>query len=138
MITAVLDTNVVISAIYWPRSTGRRCLAGFARRQYALAVTPEIFKEYEAIAREFRARFPGRNPSGILSWLHLKARWFEPVPLGSQRSRDPRDDPFLSGALAAGAKYLVTRDEDLRVLGKPFGIHVIAPVQFLRWLRETQ
>ena len=39
MITVVLDTNTVVSAIFWPRSTARCCLAGLARRQYGIAVT---------------------------------------------------------------------------------------------------
>src|SRR5712671_2071695 len=110
MITVVFDTNVIISAIYWPRSTGRRCLAGLARRQFALAVTREVLEEYAAIAAEFQPRFPFCNSKGALSWLRLKARWTEPSPLGKQRSRDPKDDPFLACAVAGRAKYLVSRD----------------------------
>ena len=34
-------------------------------------------------------------------------------------------------ALAARAKYLVTRDDDLLVLGKPFGMQIITPGRFL-------
>lgn len=137
MTTVVLDTNTVISAIYWPNSTARRCLAGLARRQYAAALTPEVFKEYEVVASEFQQRFPACNRLGALAWLRLKAKWVEPVPLGKPRSRDPRDDPFLACALAAGAKYLVTRDKDLLVLCKPFGIETITPVRFLTWLRQS-
>ena len=49
MITVVLDTNTVVSAIFWPRSTARRCLAGLARRQYGIAVSRDVFEEYEAV-----------------------------------------------------------------------------------------
>jgi predicted nucleic acid-binding protein len=45
--------------------------------------------------------------------------------------------PFLSCALAARAKYLITRDDDLLALGKPFGIETITPPRFLAWLREV-
>ncbi|MEY2428560.1 MAG: hypothetical protein QOJ40_1445 [Verrucomicrobiota bacterium] len=137
MITVVLDTNAVVSAIYWPRSTARRCLAGLARRQYAMAITSEIFDEYEAVIASFQPRFPACNSAGALAWLRLKARWVEPAPLGKPRSRDPKDDPFLSCALAARAKYLITRDDDLLALGKPFGIETITPPRFLAWLREV-
>lgn len=138
MITVVLDTNTVVSAIYWPRSIGRRCLAGLARRHYALAVTRDIFDEYQAVAAALQGRFPGCNSAGALSWLRFKTRWVEPAPLGKPRSRDSTDDAFLSCALAARAKYLVTRDKDLLVLGKPFGIETLTPAQFLVWLRESQ
>src|SRR5438874_12586554 len=103
-------------------STARRCLAGLARRQYSLAVTQTVFDEYEAVTFQFQRRFPACNSAGALAWLRLKARWGRPAPLGKQRSRDLKDDPFLACALGNGAKYLVTRDHDLRVLGKPSGI----------------
>lgn len=135
MIFVVLDTNTIVSAIFWPGSTARRCLAGLARRQYAVAVTRIVFDEYEAVVAELQPRFPACNSAGALAWLRLKAGWFEPALLGKPRSRDPQDDPFLACALAAGAKYLVTRDDDLLVLGKPFGIEILTPASFLAWLR---
>jgi putative PIN family toxin of toxin-antitoxin system len=137
MITVVFDTSAIISAIYWPGSTSRRCLAGFARRQYAIAVSSVVFDEYESIAAEFQPRFHGRRSAGALAWLRQKARWVEPAPLGKQRSRDIKDDIFLSCAVAAGARYLVTRDDDLLVLEKPFGIQTITPARFFVLLRET-
>ncbi len=137
MITVVLDTNTVVSAIFWPGSTARRCLAGLARRQFGIAVSNEVFHEYAAVAAELQPRFPACNSAGALGWLRLKARWLDPAPLEKQRSRDPKDDPFLTCALAARARYVVTRDDDLLSLGKPFGIEMITPAGFLAWLRES-
>jgi putative PIN family toxin of toxin-antitoxin system len=137
MITVVFDTNAVVSAIFWPRSTARRCLAGLARRQYGIAVSRDVFDEYENVAAEFQPRFPACNSASALAWLRLKALWIESAPLGKQRSRDAKDDPLLACALAAHAKYLITRDDDLLVLGKPFGIEIITPAKFLSWLRES-
>jgi len=134
MITVVLDTNIIAGAIFWPRSTARRCLAGLARRQYGIAVSRGVFDEYEAVAAELQPRFPACNSAGALAWLRLKARWVEPALLGKPRSRDPKDDPFLACALAARAKYLVTRDDDLLDLGKPFGIEMATPARFLAWV----
>jgi len=138
MITVVLDTNAIVSAIFWPESIARRCLAGLARRQYEIAVSDDVFHEYEAIAAELQPRFPACNSAGALSWLQLKAIWVEPAPLGKQRSRDAKDDPLIACALSARAKYLVTRDQDLLVLGKPFGIEMIGPANFLAWLRQSR
>ena len=106
MISVVLDTNTIISAVFWPQSTARRCLAGLARRWYALAVSSEVFTEYEAIAAEFQPRFPTCNSAGALAWLRLKAIWVEPAPLGKRRSRDAKDDPFLACALATRAQFV--------------------------------
>lgn len=138
MTTVVLDTNTVISAIFWPSSTARRCLAGLARRWYGVAASAEVFAEYEAIAAEFQPRFLACNSAGALAWLRLKARWVEPAPLGKRRSRDPKDDPFLACALPAQAEFAITRDEDLLSMGKPFGIEIVTPARFLVWLRENR
>jgi len=138
MTTVVLDTNIVISAIFWPQSTARRCLAGWARRWYAVAVSAEVFSEYEDVAGEFQPRFPACNSTGALAWLRLKAQWVDPAPLGKRRSRDAKDDPFLACALAARAGFVVTRDDDLLALGKPFGVEISTPARFLVWLREKR
>ena len=58
-----------------------------------------------------------------------------PVPNRDQFIRDPDDNLFVATAMAARAKYLVTQDRDLLVLGKPFGIAIITPVQLVRLLR---
>ena len=131
--TVVFDTNTVVRAIFWPRSTDRRALVGLARRQFATAVSASLFDEYERIARALeRERFPDINPAGALAWLRIKSLWVEPAPLGKARSRDPKDDPVLATALAARAAYLVAGDRDLLDLGKPFGIAIVTSAQFLR------
>jgi predicted nucleic acid-binding protein len=46
-----------------------------------------------------------------------------------------KDDPYLACALGAGAKWIISRDEDLLVLEKPFGISIISPRELLARLR---
>lgn len=75
------------------------------------------------------------NPEPWLQWIERKAKIYDPAPLGKQRARDPGDDPFLSCALACVAKIVVSKDKDLRVLGKPFGIEILPPRQFLARFR---
>jgi len=38
-VTIVVDTNVVVSAAFWPKSEDRRCFVLLARRKCRLAVT---------------------------------------------------------------------------------------------------
>ena len=45
-------------------------------------------------------------------------------------SRDPDDDRILACALASGADYLVTGDEDLLVLKQYVGTRILAPRDF--------
>jgi putative PIN family toxin of toxin-antitoxin system len=126
----VADTNVVISAIFWPGES-RQCLALWARRRFHLVITVPIFEEYSDVARLVARRIPEVNPDPWLKWIERKAKVYEPAPVGKQRSRDPRDDPFLACALASRAKTIISRDEDLLVLEKPFGIEILTPRQFV-------
>lgn len=137
MIRAVFDTSTVVAAIFWPRSTARRAWTLVARRKLHCCVTAEIELEYRRTCLEFhRSRFPDRLPLPFLSWIHQKAIHCVPAPLGKQRSRDPKDDPFLACALAADAKYVVASDRDLLALGKPFGIAVVTPAELIKRAAE--
>ena len=132
--TVVFDTNVFVSAAIAQTGVARRCFALLARRKFQLAVTQEILAEYESAAREVVHRpgkYHGANWRPLLRWLHDKAVYFEPAPLGKPRSRDVEDDIFLSCALASGAKIIASKDKDLLDLRKPFGIEIITPAIFV-------
>ena len=130
----VADTNVVISAIFWPGES-RRCLTLCAKRRFHLALTISIFEEYREIAHRMARKIPEVNPEPWLRWIERTARVYEAALLGKQRSRDPDDDPFLACALASGAKTIVSKDQDLLALEKPFGIEIVTPRQFLARFR---
>ncbi len=77
----VADTNVVISAIFWPGES-RRCMVFWARRRFHLIITVPIFEEYREVANRMRRRIPKVNPEPWLKWIERKAKVYEPVPLG--------------------------------------------------------
>jgi len=78
------------------------------------------------------------SPYTILDWYYRSVKMVSPAPFGKQRSRDPNDDPYLACALAAKAKVIVSRDEDLLALQKPFGIEIIEPRELLRRMARQQ
>jgi len=126
----VVDTNVIISAIFWPGES-RLCMVLWAKRRFHLAITVQIYDEYTDVAQRIATKIPQVNPQPWLKWIERKARVFEPAQIGKQRSRDPDDDPFLACALASEAKIIVSRDKDLLTLEKPFGIEIMTPRLFL-------
>ena len=130
----VIDTNVVVSAIFWPGES-RQCLSHWAKRRFHLAITTLILDEYCEIAHRLGRRFPTVNPGPWLEWIEAKAKVFEPALVGRRRSRDPDDDLFLSCALASKAPIIVSKDQDLLVLERPFGVRILEPRQFVVWLR---
>lgn len=136
MIPAVFDCGILVSGIGWPGNP-RACLILVAHRQVRLCVTSEVWSEYDAGVPEILAqKRPGINPRPMLDWLLTVAHFVEATPLGKPRSRDIKDDRYLACALAAGAATVVSNDRDLLDLEKPFGVPVMTPVQFLRFVRE--
>ena len=127
----VFDANVVVAGVCW-QGEGWRCLIRLARRHaFAYGTVATLEETRETAVRVIRERKPAHHAAARLDWYLDKVRLVEPAPLGKQRSRDDRDDPYLAAALAAKAQVLVTYDQDLLVLGKPFGIPIVRPARFL-------
>jgi predicted nucleic acid-binding protein len=71
------------------------------------------------------------DPQPWLTAVAEMAFEFELVPLREPVCRDANDDQFIACALAAQADTIVTRDNDLLSLAKPFGIPILTPRQLL-------
>ena len=125
----VLDANVVFAGVGW-RGEAHRCLVAMAHRQITVFATLEILEEVRSLtaARGNKFKHP---PHNLLTWYYDRVKLVEPAPLGKLRSRDVKDDPYLACALAAGAKVIVSRDDDLLALQKPFGIQILTPRELL-------
>jgi putative PIN family toxin of toxin-antitoxin system len=128
-VRVVLDANVVFAGVGW-RGEAHSCLLAMARRRITVYATLEILDEVRSLTAERGSKFK-HTPNNLLAWYYDRVKLVEPSPLGKQRSRDAKDDPYLACALAAGAKYIVSRDDDLLVLQKPFGIQIITPRELL-------
>jgi putative PIN family toxin of toxin-antitoxin system len=133
--TVVIDTSVFLAGAFW-KGTARKCWALCAARNYRIAVTSEILDEYRRKAHALGEEMPQINPNPFLRWIENECPVFVPIPLGKPRSRDATDDPFLRAALASGATHLITRDQDLLVLEKPFGISIVTDQQFLALTKD--
>ena len=128
----VLDANVIASGVCWDGEASL-CLVKLARRHaFAFGTEETLAETKEVTVRLIRQKRPKHNAAGRLTWCLSRVRRVTAAPLGKQRSRDAQDDAYLSAALAAEAKCLVTYDRDLLILGKPFGIEIVKPAEFLR------
>ena len=128
----VLDANVVFAGVGW-RGEAHQCLLAMARRRLVAFATLEILEEVRSLVAVRGHKFQN-SPQNLLTWYYDHVKLVEPSPLGKQRSRDAKDDPYLACALAAGAKMIVSRDNDLLAMKKPFGVEIITPRELLRRL----
>jgi uncharacterized protein len=125
----VFDAGVVFSGAGW-RGEAHLCLVALARRRVLAFATAPTLEELRRVVDQigFKAR---HSPYTILDWYYGAVKMVAPAPLGKQRSRDAKDDPYLACALAASATHIISRDQDLLALGKPFGVEVITPRELL-------
>ena len=126
---AVLDTNVVMSAIFFggdPRVIVRAAIS----RRLELVVTKAVLTEYREVAERLSAVYPGvkyRRPLAILE-SHLTL--VRPASLSGTVCRDPDDDAILSCALGGRAKIICSGDDDLLSLDGYHGLEILTPRAF--------
>lgn len=142
MLKAVLDSTVLVSAFLAPRGAAAALLAHARAGRLELSVSEAILQETTRVlltAPHIRRRY--HYPDAAvhdfcegLAALHLLHTEF-PVLAGV--CRDPNDDMILACAVAAGARYLVTRDQDLLVLRRYAGIDILPPETMLGLLRDA-
>ncbi len=131
----VLDANVVFAGAGW-RGEAYACLLAMARRRITVFATGEMLDELRATVARRGGKFK-HSAHTVIAWYCRAVKVVDPVPLGKQRSRDAQDDPYLACALAAGAKVIVSRDDDLLVMHRPFGVEIITPRELLRRLARA-
>src|SRR5665213_796364 len=131
----VFDNNVVIGGMGWD-GEANQCLVQLAHRRAIAYASDFTLKEArETCSRLIQEMKFSHSAATRLNWYLSIVRLVEPMPLGKQRSRDAKDDPYLAVALAARASFIVSYDKDLLELKKPFGVEVIRPSQFLKLAR---
>lgn len=113
-IKVMLDTNVLISAVYNPNSTTFQAFRKASEPPYVLVLCDQIVDEMRRI---FNRKFPTKIQAmeRFLSIAHydLVTLTSEDAPSVDEPDiRDINDRPILRSALKAGVEILVTGDTD--------------------------
>ena len=127
----VFDTSTLVSAVLKPQSVPAQSLAR-AWEVAELVVSTETLDELrQVLARDRLDRF--RDIGARREFFdHYEAMTLLcPVETSVVACRDPSDDKFLSLAVSAGAKLIISSDNDLLTLGQLRGVTILRPSQFL-------
>jgi putative PIN family toxin of toxin-antitoxin system len=129
-IKAVLDTNVVISGIFW-KGPPFEILEAWQNHRFLLVISPPILDEYRRVLDEMTKQRRIPVLSSILEIIELHSEMVTPVRFPKSVCSDPDDDKFLEAALAARSDYVVTGDAALLKIKDHQGIQIVRPRQFL-------
>lgn len=130
----VIDTQLVLRATLNERSLPAKILFDLGKH-YILALSPEIRAEFDDVLNRpsIRAKFTTITDVVVERTLAVldggQQFVLEEIP---PVSRDPKDDIFLATAVISGARYLVTEDKDLLVIGSHHGTRILNAVDFLQ------
>ena len=133
---AVLDTNVVMSAIFFG-GVPFDVLNAWHNGEYELIVSEAVMSEYREIAERMMAKFPSIAPERWLSYIESHATMVFAEPLAEQVCEDADDDVFLACASAANAKIVCSGDRHLLACNGWNGIEVLVPRMFYNRLNES-
>ncbi|TSC72013.1 MAG: PilT domain-containing protein [Parcubacteria group bacterium Gr01-1014_38] len=131
----VLDTNVLLSAFLWQKGL-RAIYDAIWQRRIVPCFTPATWHELERALRypKFERQLARIHlePDDILTLIASRALFTFPRTAVRVVRGDPSDNDFLTCALSAGARAIVSGDRHLRNLDRFRGIPILSPRQFLK------
>lgn len=132
---AILDPNVIISAVLSPRGTPARVLRAWLEGRFELLASPLLLAELERALSypKLRERIGETAGRKLVGWLGREATVVpDPPDAPATRSADPGDDYLL--ALAENERaVLVSGDQHLLALSDD--LPVFSPRQFLQTMQ---
>lgn len=152
---AVFDCNIYLQAAIRDTGPAFACLEAAESGAVALFANVGTMTEIESVLSRPKARrkFPVLTPVYVNAFLARVAATsvlVTDVPAVVSLLRDPKDEPYLNLAVAAGARYLVSWDKDLLDLMDAGSedaravrrtcpdLEVLDPVRFLRRVVATE
>jgi putative PIN family toxin of toxin-antitoxin system len=127
-VKAVLDTNVVVSGIFFAGVPGR-ILNAWRDGKFKLVTSPGVLEEYRRVVAELSSPAPSLDVREILDVLTIHSELVEDRTLEHPICRDHDDDKFLACAASARA-LLVSGDKDLLAADRSLGVRVMTPRAF--------
>ncbi|WP_449418742.1 putative toxin-antitoxin system toxin component, PIN family [Phormidium nigroviride] len=128
----VVDTNVVVSAMLFPRSKPRQAFdraINSGKMLISLSVRDELG---EVISRAKFNRYTSEEKrQQFFDHLIEEAEMVE-ITETITACRDPKDDKYLELAVNGNAGFIISGDNDLLILSPFQGILILNPEEFLQ------
>jgi putative PIN family toxin of toxin-antitoxin system len=127
----VCDTNVLVSAVLFPRSVPGQAIA-YARANGVVLTTNELVTELrDVLARSKFDRYLTREIRDEFLAGYIFEAEFVPLTERVTVCRDPKDDHVLDAAINGQATCIISGDDDLLTLVSFQGIPILTPADFL-------
>lgn len=141
-ISAVLDTNVLISGLLVAEGHAARLLDAWSDERFTLVTSLyQIEEVLHVLAYPRIARRLSLNETELTTFVQSLLTHTRLTP-GNLRlpgaTRDAKDDAIVACAVEGGAQFIISGDQDLLVLEAYEGVVVLTPRQFLDYLEHLR
>lgn len=137
---AVLDTNLLISALILPKSKPARLLSTLRKSKFILVTSNPMLGEIEQVLKrpKFAEKYhlSANLRENLLFFLRRRARIIPKLKKPSIKVRDHKDLIVLATALDGKADFLVTGDKDILVLKNNPGLYQLEIVTVAEFLDQ--
>ena len=107
MIRAVIDTNVLVSALLSPSGNEAFIVLGLTQRLLAASYSEEMMQEYSEVLARSKFSFPPDQISALMRLIREQGERVVPETV-PENLPDPSDQKFLSCAITAAVDFIVT------------------------------
>jgi uncharacterized protein len=135
-VRAVLDPNILISALLSPTGAPARTLLAWRDGRFELIVSPKLLDEFErALAYpKLRKRVAADQAASALAWIAGAATMAQDAPNPPARTTDPDDDYLV--ALAEQERAALVSG-DMHILDLQGQLPIFSAADFLDWLQRS-
>jgi len=125
----VIDTNVVISGIFW-EGNPNKILSAWFKDKFVALISPGILEEYEKVIKRMES---GLTPEEIQRWIEIiisHSTTIEAPLMLKVVDANPDDNKFIECAVFGNADYIISGDKHLLDLKEYEKIKILSPSQF--------
>ncbi|MDR1134413.1 MAG: putative toxin-antitoxin system toxin component, PIN family [Synergistaceae bacterium] len=124
-VRAVLDTNILVSALLSPRGNPAKIYRMFLTEILKLAYSPKILAEYRDVLFRPRLRIAAEEAQKVLEAIREYGEKIEPIP-SAHDMIDEDDRMFYDAAIGAGACLITGNKKHY-----PDEACIMSPAEFL-------
>ena len=140
MITVVIDTNILVSALKSDMGASYVLISKLPSKKFKFALSVPLYMEYQSVLTRKENMTGTSSREDILAFLRylckisVRQKIFY---LWRPWLKDPKDDMVLELAVASKSQYIITYNlKDFSNIRK-FGIEAIIPKNFLEKIMEV-
>lgn len=125
---AVIDTNVLVSALIKPEGPPGQIIAAMRRGELQPIISRAVLTEYVQVLTRPHFGFRHQAVSAILDTIEAIAPLLEPPPISLAGLPDPKDAPFIALARYADCPVITGNARHFPVEA---GVVVVTPAQWV-------